>query len=152
MTTMVGLYLSPETAEDLKGKALKGGLTISALADLALRYGLARLADDAIAAYAAKLPRKRGALGGGLRASEQAALRALEALTVGLAWRLSHEDIAATAGLGRLEAYKALTSLAGRGLVRPHPALSSPELDRWGRPVKTFWSLPGAGSVAQAGQ
>lgn len=140
MKTQMGLYLDVATAEALRDKAAASGASISDLADLVMRYGLARIGDDALRKWALKQGSTRGRNAGGLRQNERAALGAIERLKAAQApaWRFSGADVAAAAAMKLSEAFWALKSLQTRGLVH---GFELDELDRWGRPTRSFWCL-----------
>jgi hypothetical protein len=107
-----------------------------------MRYGLARLTDDALAQHARTQASTRGRLGGGLTKHERAALEGLETCTreepTGTLWKWGPEHVAAATGIRIAEAYNALRSLEGRGLVKRW--VTDATEDRWGRPRHVaFW-------------
>jgi|GEM_PF-6113590 len=138
----MGVYVQASTAEELKRRADAAGLTYSDLIDLAARYGLSRLTDDALAAWAARQPSNRGRLGGGLTKAEKAVLGALRSLTQASAGtgqvRFELTEVADCAGLLRRDAYLAAKALQQRGLAA---GVDGPELDRWDRPKSSVWRL-----------
>ncbi len=140
MKTQMGLYLGVGTAEELRNRASATGAPVSDLADLVIRFGLARMTDESIRAWVARQAPTRGRLAGGLRLHERACIGAIDRLKLSQApaWRFSGSDIANEASLKLTEAFWALKSLQTRGLV---VGAELEELDRWGRPVKSFWCL-----------
>lgn len=139
------LSLSNALQEELKERADKAHLSTSALADLVMRYGLAKLSDDALAKWARARPNERGALGGGLRKAERAVLAAMEALEgkPGIGWRLGTDEIASEVGMLWRDTHFALCSLKARGLVGT--MVRNEDRDRWDRPTGIFWWLLKAG-------
>lgn len=142
MKTQIGLYLGAGTAEQLREAAHSAGASIGDLADLLLRYGLSKVPPEQLRAWALKLPSTKGRLAGQLTKDERAVLGAFETLPKKAGqdgvWRFPITDVAAEAGLRLTEAYWALKALQRRALVR---GMELEELDRWGRPVKSYWSL-----------
>jgi hypothetical protein len=131
----IPLYLRTITIDALQVKAAELGVPPSALADLWLNIGRLRVPDDVLRQWAARRPSTRGRLAGGLTKRETSALAALEHLLRGPS---ETGKIAAAAGMPRRDAYTALASLRGRGLVT---SADSPTNDRWGRPLRSIWTL-----------
>jgi hypothetical protein len=140
MKTQLGLYFEVTTADALRARAVKHGAAITDLAELCVRFGLSQLSDDQVNKWLAQQKSTRGRLAGGLRISEKACVAALESLRKKEpgAYRFGGVSIANEAGLRFAVAYQALKSLAARGMVK---GSDLEPLDRWGRPVKSIWSL-----------
>ncbi len=140
MKTQIGLYLDVNTCEELRSRAAATGAPISDLADLLLRFGLARIKDETIREWAAKQNSTRGRLAGGLTDAERRLIGAFGKLKAKeeLAWRFPVTDLANAAGLKITPAFLALQRLRTRGMVE---GMELEQLDRWGRPVKSFWCL-----------
>jgi hypothetical protein len=130
------LYLRTTTIDALQAKAAELGVPVSALADLWLNLGRLRTSEADLRHWAAHRPSTRGRLAGGLTKRETSALAALERLAAPSVTGA----VAATAGMPRREAYAALVSLRGRGMVT---SADSPMNDRWGRPLRSVWTLVG---------
>lgn len=142
MKTQIGLYLEVSTAEELRAQAQAAGVSIGDLADLFLRKGLATVKPEALKAWAQARPSTRGPLGGGLRKDERAVLAAFDSLKASQApaWRFSGAQLADTAGVRWAVGLWALKALQARGLVH---GFELEAVDRWGRPVQSFWCLTG---------
>lgn len=141
MKTLLGLYVDVETASALREMSSEVDASISELGDLCLRYALERMPKDTLRQWAQGLTNTRGRLGGGMTKHEKAAWGAYnEICEKDGAYRLDHQDIAQKAGLTPKEAYLALRSLERRGILKGQ--VWGEEVDRWGRPVKSYWFDP----------
>lgn len=142
MKTQMGLFLDVGTAERLRSEAGRAGAPIGDLADLCIRFALERMTPDAVAKWAQSLPSRMGPLSGGPKKNERAVIAAFERLPRKAgqegAWKFPLTDVAAEAGLRLTDAFWALKALQARKLVH---GSELEEVDRWGRPVKSFWSL-----------
>lgn len=139
MTTkqFLGATVNTSTLESVRTKADNVGVPVSALVDLLLRYGLAKLSDEDLRSWAAKREFGLGRPVGGMTKAERAVLFGLEALEAkGEGTRFSLVELAASAGLPPRTAYAGLKSLQRRGMVA---GSESEPVDRWGRPVESFW-------------
>lgn len=76
----------------------------------------------------------------GLRQNERAVLEAIRGFIAEGSWRPSHMEISRSAGLRGAEALWALRALATRGMVKGD---ETTEVDRWGYPLKSYWTLTG---------
>ena len=140
MKMQFGVYVSVSTVEKVRERAAATGAPIGDLADLLMRYGLERVSDEALRKWVEAKASTRGRLAGGPTQNERRALTALATLVAASdgAWRFSHGEIATKAGLRPTDAYNALQALQARGLV-VGVADPSSGLDRWERPVKSYW-------------
>lgn len=127
------------TVDALREKAKACGAPIGDLLSMMIRFSLARIPDDRLIAWAESHRAKARA--GELRRNERAMLTAFEVLASrGDATRFSARSLADAAGVHWAEGYLALQSLATRGLVT---GFDLEECDRWGRPVRSWWTLKG---------
>lgn len=142
MKAQCNLFMSVSTSEELKAKAAHVGAPVGDLADLLLRFGLAKMSDDDLRKWVASRAITGSARSGALKKNERFVLVAFERLPLKAgqegAWRFALGDVAAEAGLRLTDAYWALKALQARGLVK---GMELEEVDRWNRPVKSFWSL-----------
>jgi hypothetical protein len=141
MNSPILLSLPSETIADLRKRAESVGAPYSAIADLLIRYGLARITDDALRTWADTRPARKGPLGGGLTKDERTCNSALQRLLSNpeKAWRFPLQQVANESGLPPRTTYRALKALQGRSMVR---GTELPEVDRWGRPTESYWWLP----------
>jgi hypothetical protein len=142
MKALQGLYLPLNTSDSLKQRADAVGMNYSDLADLCLRFGLARLSDDALRARVARLKEQKQTQGP-LKTNDAKVLDALPRLLIPTrgvtpSW-FGVEEIATEAGLPIREAYRSLTALRNRGLVR---GVFKDKMDKWGRPIESLWRKP----------
>lgn len=125
------MYLSVEHMGALKVRAAALGVPYSALADFLLGLALQRVTPETLQGWVTTRV-------GGLSAKETAVLKALRRLTTAETYRFDVGSVADAAGLPRREAYRALKALQGRGEVA---GAEGTELDRWNRPVESWWRL-----------
>lgn len=138
MKTQIGLFISVSTSDELRERAKRSGAPIGDLADLALRFALGKLNDQALAKWASELPSRRGRNAGALGKDERAVLLAFDRLAQREpgASRWSLGTVASEAGLRLTLGFWALKGLQARGLVI---GAELEETDRWGRPIRSFW-------------
>ncbi len=145
MKTQFNVYMEVATAEEVRGKALQVGAPVGDLADFLLRFALSRIPDDTLRQWATQHRTSAGPLRGGLSKDERLVSMAFERLPKKAgqegAWRFGLSDLASEAGLRLTNAFWALKALQARQVVH---GMELEELDRWGRPVKSFWSLVSA--------
>lgn len=137
----MNLSLTDETALHLRKTAERVQAPIGDLADLCLRFALDKLPEDRLMAWAAQLPSTLGRLGGAPTKNERLVLGAFGVLADQSEWGqevycFSVPELSAKAGVLPKEAYAAVQALARRGLV---DGIESPEADRHGRPLESFW-------------
>lgn len=137
----VTYYLPLATSEAVKDQAKELGVSSNALADLFLRYAQAQLGKEALRKWASSLPSTKGCLGGALTKAERNVLGAFEVLSEQSEFGAdeycySVSELAMKAGVLPKEAFAALQALARRGLV---DGIESPDADRHGRPLESFW-------------
>ena len=137
----VTYYLPLATSEAVKDQAKELGVSSNALADLFLRYAQAQLGKEALRKWASSLPSTKGCLGGALTKAERNVLGSFEVLSEQSEFGAdeycySVPELAAKASALPKEAFAALQTLARRGLV---DGVESPEADRHGRPLESFW-------------
>ena len=143
MKIQIGLYMQSETTQELKEKAVSAGVSIGDLADLYIRFGMAKLSDDALKKWASELPNVKGRHGGGLTKNEKAVLASFTALKSPKepgAFRFNAHVVAQAAGMSHAHALWALRQLEGRGMVSGYIDEEQGE-DRFGRPKKSIWCL-----------
>lgn len=126
------MYLTVELVGTLKAKAEELGVPYNPLADFLLGLALERVGEETLQAWLAS--RRKG----GLSTKERDTLGALQRLTTSETFRFDAGTVADAAGLPRREAYRALKALQGRGVVT---GVEGSELDRWGRPMASWWRL-----------
>lgn len=143
MKTQMGVYVDQSTAELLRTRATESGAAIGDLADLCIRYTLGKITLEQLRTWALKQPVAKGRLAGQHTKDERAVLLAFDALAKREpgTWRYAYEALAAEAGLKLSPTFWALKSLQRRGEVH---GMELDEVDRWGRPVKSFWSMVAA--------
>ncbi len=141
MKIQTGFYLGVSTVEELRKRAQETGAGLSDLTDLLLRLSLAKVTNEAIVAWVASQEVKKGRLGGGMTKHERQVLGAIAALKAKYSpsWQFENSDVAQAAGLKLRESYWALQGLQARGITSG--ASPNDEVDRWGRPLKSFWCL-----------
>lgn len=157
MTNKHVLFVQSETVDAVRLKARELGISMGDLAGLYLRFGLAKMPPQAVADWARANPPRMGrppAGGEGLTKNERRALDTLERLrgvTYPGPWGgcrvFDVSEIAGAAGLTGQQARIALAGLTGAGRVE---TASSPERDRWGRPLTLATWI--AGDAVQADQ
>ncbi len=143
MRMQTNLSLAVDTTADLRSLADEVGAPIGELADLLLRSGLKRADKAKLREWATKLPHRKGRLGGGLKGAQKAALEAINKLkAMPHAGKVfSVVEIARAAGLLVKATFDALRALEARGGFVL--CVTSPDLDRWGRPAESMWWLEG---------
>lgn len=131
------LYMSDEVLARLRLVATEMSSSESAVADIILHAGLTLFPVATLHRMMAKRRRDEGGAPGSK--AERACVAAINSLLKSPegATRFELAEVADKAGLLRKGAWLALNALQGRGLVE---GAHSPELDRWGRPVRSFWS------------
>jgi hypothetical protein len=140
MKTQVMMYMTVAYIDTLKAKAADLGVPYSVLNEFLGSLALQKLPADRLKAWA----RTASAQGpASVRTpKENKVLGALRHLTTTEIWRHGLGDIADAAGLPPREAWRALCALEGRGEV---VGARGQELDRWGRPLESWWRLANAG-------
>lgn len=143
MRTQANLSLEVSTAEELRALAEEVGAPIGELADLFLRAGLSRADRVKLREWVAKLPQRKGRLGGALRGPERAALEAIAKLKAQphAGTVFSVVELARGAGLLVKATFDALRALEARGGYVY--GATSADVDRWGRPQESVWWLHG---------
>jgi hypothetical protein len=142
MKAQLNLYLNQSTIELLREKAHAVTANVGDLADLCIRFAFERMPEDALRKWVASQTSTKGRLRGALTKDQRCVVDAFERIAKRPenegAWRFSHENVAREAGLRPAVAYWTLKQLQTRGLTT---GTDGEELDRWGRPLKSFWSL-----------
>lgn len=141
MHTQANLTLDVDVLLELRKRAERLGCPIGELASLALKGGLARLNDEALAAWVGGLESKRGRNAGAMGKNEKIALKAFTEIKAADKWSgraFSELQISRACGLHRRDAYDALIALRSRGYVE---GLLGDDLDRWGRSKASVWWL-----------
>jgi hypothetical protein len=133
-TPQKNFRLQQGTIDSIERVARETGAPEGDLADLCLRYALARMNPDSIRQWARTLPARTRR--NGLSRDEQAVHERLIALTQPPVIWLSAAELASDSGLLLKNAFLALKGLQRRGLVA---GLESDRLDRWNRPVESLW-------------
>ena len=147
------MYLDVILVQSVKERAQALGIPISQLLETYIRHGFENVPDEKVLEISRAQPSRLGRLAGGLTSAQQRCLEAIDRLmtpdseTGMCPWRFDHADIAAQAGLLKKAAYLALKGLQSRGLV---VGADSPETDRWGRPVDSYWRLPDGDQIAKS--
>jgi hypothetical protein len=139
--TQANYYLPIATADTVRDRARKIGVSVNALVDLYLRHSEARLSDEALAKWAASIPSTQGRLAGGLTKVERSTFAAFDACAQrsefpAATYCFGARELAHAAGVLPKEGFGALQALARRGLVE---GAQGHDLDPWGRPVESFW-------------
>jgi hypothetical protein len=133
MKANLQVYVSPSVSVELRDKAKELGVSMSALADLFLRHGLASAKPEALAAWARTAARKPDA--------EDVKTRPSEALTLSCLtpeFRFS-EEIRRETGQGRGVLWRSLQRLEHLGLAESEHKNSIK--DALGRAMHSKWRL-----------
>lgn len=137
MKTMMTVTIEVAIHDALRSKAIQEGYTVSGLVQAFVNYGMHHMPEEILRASMQRPERFRGSL----TKNERLALDSIETMMrvgKGDVWRFSAQDIARESGLKLTAAFLALRLLAKRGKVK---GFELPEVDRWGRPVESYWRL-----------
>lgn len=139
MKTNFPLHVEQEFADEIRGHAIRLGVSLSNLFVMLADSGLKRTPPEEMKRWAAVQGPPRGpSLSGAPPKAERTVIAAFERLLKNDegAWRFSHQEVARESGMTAKAAYMALKALQERGLL---VGADSEQVDRWGRPVESFW-------------
>jgi hypothetical protein len=128
----VVLYLSDACLDALKMRAQELRVPYSALADFMLALALEKARPETIQAWLKQRATPE------ITPKQGRVLEALRSLTTPETYRFDVGSVADAADMPPREAYRALKALQGRGEVA---GAEGSELDRWGRPLESWWRL-----------